>query len=64
VASKSAVYEDLAAGTTVAGIPAIPIGKWRRQQSLVRRLEEFWRRLRRLDAATAGERTASGGDEP
>ncbi len=30
VASKSAVMNDLAGGQTYAGIPAIPIGQWRR----------------------------------
>jgi len=30
VASKSAVMSDLAGGQTYAGIPAIPIGQWRR----------------------------------
>ncbi len=52
VASKSAVYESIAAGATVAGIPAVPIGVWRRQQSLVRRLAEIWRRLRRLERSS------------
>ena len=49
VASKSAVYESVAAGETVAGIPAAPIGSWRRRQALVARLEEIWRRLRSLE---------------
>jgi UDP-3-O-[3-hydroxymyristoyl] glucosamine N-acyltransferase len=59
VASKSAVYETVPAGGTVAGIPAVPIGGWRRQQALVRRLAELWRRLRALErrrgAPAAGE---------
>ena len=51
VASKSAVYEDVAPGSTVAGIPAVPIGAWRRQQALLRRLAELLRRLRRVERA-------------
>ncbi len=51
VASKSAVYAEVAAGATVAGIPAAPIAGWRRQQALLRRLTELWRRLRRLERA-------------
>lgn len=49
VASKSAVYESVAAGETVAGIPATGIGGWRRQQALLRRLADLWRRLRALE---------------
>ncbi len=49
VASKSAVYDSVAAGETVAGIPAAPIGRWRRRQALVARLEEIWKRLRALE---------------
>jgi UDP-3-O-[3-hydroxymyristoyl] glucosamine N-acyltransferase len=49
VASKSAVYEEVAPGATVAGIPAVPIGIWRRQQALLRRLAELFRRLRRVE---------------
>ena len=49
IASKSAVYEEVAPGATVAGIPAVPIGLWRRQQALLRRLAELFRRLRRVE---------------
>jgi len=58
VASKSAVYDEVAAGETVAGIPAVPIGKWRRQQSLLRRIGEIWRRLRALEEHRAAGREA------
>lgn len=51
VAAKSAVYAEVAAGETVAGIPAVPIAGWRRQQALLRRLAGLWRRLRRLERA-------------
>lgn len=53
VAAKSAVYQSVAAGTTVAGIPAQPIAAWRRQQALLRRLAEIWRRLLRLEGPGA-----------
>jgi UDP-3-O-[3-hydroxymyristoyl] glucosamine N-acyltransferase len=53
VASKSAVYEGVAAGEVVAGIPAVPIGRWRRRQALAARLEEIWRRLRALERGRA-----------
>jgi len=49
LASRAAVYGEVAPGETVAGHPAVPIGAWRRQQALVQRLAEIWRRLRRLE---------------
>lgn len=61
VASKSAVYESVEAGTTVAGIPAVAIGAWRRQQALVHRLQELWRRLRALERRVGG--AARDGEE-
>lgn len=56
VAAKSAVYESVGAGETVAGIPAVPIGSWRRQQALTRRLQELWRRLRAVERGASPER--------
>jgi UDP-3-O-[3-hydroxymyristoyl] glucosamine N-acyltransferase len=55
VASKSAVYESIAAGQTVAGIPAVPIARWRRSQAWVARLGELARRLRALERRGGGE---------
>jgi UDP-3-O-[3-hydroxymyristoyl] glucosamine N-acyltransferase len=49
VAAKSAALESVAAGAQVAGIPAVPLAVWRRQQALARRLSEIWKRLRRLE---------------
>ncbi len=49
VASKSAVYDSVDPGTQVAGIPAVPIGAWRRQQALLRRLAALFRRVRGLE---------------
>jgi UDP-3-O-[3-hydroxymyristoyl] glucosamine N-acyltransferase len=65
VASKSAVYEPVAAGTTMAGIPAAPIGRWRRSQAWVGRLGELVRRVRALErrvGVKSGE-AKSGVDE-
>jgi UDP-3-O-[3-hydroxymyristoyl] glucosamine N-acyltransferase len=63
VAAKSAVLGPVAAGQKVAGIPAAPLGKWRRQTVLTGQLEEMSRRLRdlgrrleRLEQSAAPER--------
>lgn len=60
VAAKSAVLQDLPAGITVAGIPAIPIAAWRRAQAAWGRLPEMLRRLRRLERSGAAD---DGSDE-
>lgn len=52
VASKSAVYETVAPRSAVAGIPAIAIGAWRRQQALLKRLAGLFRRVAALERAT------------
>jgi UDP-3-O-[3-hydroxymyristoyl] glucosamine N-acyltransferase len=57
VASKSAVYDSVAPGIAVAGVPAGPIGRWRRQQALLRRLENLFRRVRLLEKRTGLERS-------
>ena len=49
VAAKTAVFKSVPAGRTVAGIPAVDVADWRRQQALVRRLTELRRRLRELE---------------
>ena len=49
VAAKSAVLQDLPDGSKVAGIPAIPMGTWRRAQAAFARLPELLRRLRRME---------------
>lgn len=54
VGSKSAVFRSVEAGRMVAGIPATDMAAWRRQQALVRRLEDMRRRLRALEEK-AGE---------
>lgn len=45
VAAKSAVFEDVPAGTDVAGIPARPLREWRRQQAVLGRFRDLWRLL-------------------
>ncbi|GMU66487.1 MAG: UDP-3-O-acylglucosamine N-acyltransferase [Acidobacteriota bacterium] len=57
VASKSAVYDSVQPGVAVAGVPAGPIGRWRRQQALLRRLEGLFRRVRELERRAGLGRT-------
>lgn len=57
VASKSAVYDSIGAGVAVAGVPAGPIGRWRRQQALLRRLEGLFRRVRLLEKRAGLDRS-------
>ena len=49
VVAKAAVFADLADDARVGGIPAVEHGAWRRQVALGRRLDEMWRRLKRLE---------------
>ena len=53
VAAKTAVFEDKPAGSFVAGIPAIDNRRWKRAQSLVRRLPELRAEIRRLETRVA-----------
>jgi UDP-3-O-[3-hydroxymyristoyl] glucosamine N-acyltransferase len=62
VAAKSAALAAVAAGTAVAGIPAIPIAAWRRQQALLRRLPEIWQRLRGLEKKMGIQDVGDDGD--
>jgi UDP-3-O-[3-hydroxymyristoyl] glucosamine N-acyltransferase len=61
LAAAAVALRSLPAGAQVAGMPAVEIGKWRRQQALVGRLEEIHRRLRELERRVAAERQE---DEP
>ncbi len=45
VAAKSAVFKSVDAGKTVAGIPAIDAGAWRRQQAIASKLDDLRKRL-------------------
>jgi UDP-3-O-[3-hydroxymyristoyl] glucosamine N-acyltransferase len=49
VAAKSAVTKDVPPGRTVAGVPAVEIGRWRRGAALLNRLPELLRRLAALE---------------
>lgn len=55
VAAKSAALQDVPAGATVAGTPAIDMGLWRRAVSLTKRLPEILGRLRALEKARSSE---------
>jgi UDP-3-O-[3-hydroxymyristoyl] glucosamine N-acyltransferase len=59
VAAKSAVFADVAAGSVVAGVPAIDHRRWKRVAVLVERLPELEARVRGLERAT-GSRRESG----
>jgi UDP-3-O-[3-hydroxymyristoyl] glucosamine N-acyltransferase len=62
VAAKSAVLESVAAGETVAGIPAGPHAQWKRVAAALKRLPDLLRRVRRLEASmgTGGQERGDG----
>jgi len=49
VSAKSAVFKDAAAGEQLAGIPAVAVGRWRRQQATLGKLDELRRRVAALE---------------
>ncbi|MEO7794607.1 MAG: UDP-3-O-(3-hydroxymyristoyl)glucosamine N-acyltransferase [Thermoanaerobaculia bacterium] len=49
VAAATVVLQSVEAGVAVAGSPAVAIASWRRQQAILRRLPEIWKRLRGLE---------------
>ncbi|MEZ5333491.1 MAG: UDP-3-O-(3-hydroxymyristoyl)glucosamine N-acyltransferase [Thermoanaerobaculia bacterium] len=53
VGTKSALLRSSETGEKVAGIPAGEMGAWKRQQALLRRLPELFRRLRALESGKA-----------
>jgi UDP-3-O-[3-hydroxymyristoyl] glucosamine N-acyltransferase len=55
VAAKSGIANDLDAGGTYGGIPAVDIRHWRRYSSGLKRLSELFRRVRRLERAAGLE---------
>jgi UDP-3-O-[3-hydroxymyristoyl] glucosamine N-acyltransferase len=57
VAAKSAALQSAPAGSRLAGVPAVPLGQWRRQVSWLGRLGDLARRVRRLEKAQ-GQTTA------
>jgi UDP-3-O-[3-hydroxymyristoyl] glucosamine N-acyltransferase len=60
VAAQSGVPNDVAAGATVGGYPAMEAALWRRVSAAVRRLPELLRRVRRLERRL-GENPGSEG---
>ncbi len=62
VAATSVVLQNLEAGVAVAGIPAVPIAAWKRQQAILRRLPEFWKRLRGLEKKMGIQDAGGDGD--
>ncbi len=62
VAAKSAALAAVPARTAVAGIPAIPIAAWRRQQAILRRLPEIWKRLRAVEKKMGIQDVGDDGD--
>lgn len=63
VAAKSAALQSVAPGTAVAGIPAGPIAGWRRQQAILLRLPEIWKRLRALERRMGSKDVGDAGGE-
>lgn len=59
VAAQSGVPNDVPAGTTVGGYPAVEIHLWRRMSAACARLPELFRRVRHLEHALGG-----GGPRP
>jgi UDP-3-O-[3-hydroxymyristoyl] glucosamine N-acyltransferase len=49
VAAKSAALQSAPAGSKLAGVPAVPLGEWRRQVTWLGRLGDLARRVRRLE---------------
>ncbi len=56
VSAKSAVFKSVAAGQTVAGIPAVEAGRWRRSQALLGRLDRMRQRIREIERELAAAR--------
>ena len=61
VAAKSAVLQSVPAGKKVGGIPAIDLGRWRRQAMMSARLGELARRLRAVEKALEERTDDEGG---
>lgn len=65
VAAQSGVVGAVKAGATLAGTPAVDLGRWRQASALLARLPELARRLRALERAAGGapQGEAEGGGE-
>lgn len=62
VAAATVVLQTVEAGVAVAGSPAVPIALWRRQQAILRRLPEIWKRLRGLEKKMGIQDVRDDGD--
>lgn len=51
VAARSAVLQSIDDGAVVGGVPAVPLGTWRRQVAALGRLREWAKRLRKVEKA-------------
>lgn len=60
IAAQAGVIGDVEGGATVAGMPAVDIGLWRRAAAALLRLPELLRRVRRLEQAHGDDETRSG----
>ena len=63
VAAKSAVFQDVAPGTTVMGIPASEQGPMKRAFALFPRLPELFGRLRALEGRAGGGKGSSSDED-
>jgi UDP-3-O-[3-hydroxymyristoyl] glucosamine N-acyltransferase len=59
-AAQSGLTNDLAAGVTVSGTPAIDASVWRRVVAALPRLPGLLRRVRALERKTAGDPDRAG----
>ena len=56
------IIADVESGTTVAGMPAVEIGLWRRTAGALLRLPELLRRVRRLEKSLGNSLKKLGPD--
>ncbi len=63
VAAQSGIANDVAAGLTVGGSPAVPIRLWRRQFAALLHLPELLRRVRALEKKAGLERRAAAEEQ-
>ncbi|MFP3938867.1 MAG: UDP-3-O-(3-hydroxymyristoyl)glucosamine N-acyltransferase [Thermoanaerobaculia bacterium] len=64
VGAASAAVRPVAEDTVVsATVPAMEIGRWRRQATLLGRLDELFRRVKALEERAAGQGRGDGGGE-
>ncbi len=54
-AGQSGITADVASGSVISGMPALPIQAWRRVTAALPRLPELLRRVRRLEARLDGD---------